>query len=66
MLSRNYDTTQLRNAVYELTVLTADVRGNRAVTTRRFSVLNSRNGVCPGSLAAPPGAAPPPVEPTSP
>jgi len=66
VLSRNYDTTQLRNAVYELTVLTADVRGNHAVTTRRFSVLNSRNGVCPGSLAAPPGAAPPPVEPTSP
>ena len=63
VLSPNYDTTQLRNSVYELTVLTADVRGNRALTTRRFSVLNAHSGVCPGSLPAPPSTAPPPVEP---
>jgi hypothetical protein len=63
VLSPNYDTTQLRNSVYELKVLTADVRGNRAVTTRRFSVLNARNGVCPGSLPAPPSTGPPPTEP---
>jgi hypothetical protein len=63
VLSPNYDTTQLRNSVYELKVLTADVRGNRAVMTRRFSVLNARNGVCPGSLPAPPSTIPPPTEP---
>jgi hypothetical protein len=63
VLSPNYDTMQLRNSVYVLKVLTADVRGNRAVTTRRFSVLNARNGVCPGSLPAPPSTIPPPTEP---
>jgi hypothetical protein len=63
LLSPNYDTTQLRNSVYELTVLAADVRGNRAVATRRFSVLNAHKGVCPGSLPAPPSTAPPPTEP---
>jgi hypothetical protein len=63
VLSPNYDTTQLRNSVYELKVLTADVQGNRAVMTRRFSVLNARNGVCPGSLPAPPSTIPPPTEP---
>jgi hypothetical protein len=29
----------------------------------RFSVLNARSGVCPGSLPAPPSTEPPPTEP---
>jgi hypothetical protein len=39
------------------------VRGNRTSFRERFSVLNARDGVCPGSLAAPPATGPPPVEP---
>jgi hypothetical protein len=63
LLAGNFDTTSLKNGVYVLTVYSADVRGNHTTTTRRFSVLNAHNGVCPGSLAAPPSNAPPPVEP---
>jgi hypothetical protein len=58
-LAGSYDTTALANGVYVLTVQVGDGHGHAAVDTQRFSVLNSRNGVCPGSLAAPPGEAPP-------
>ena len=62
LLAGNLDTTTLQNGAYVLTVLAADVRGNRTISSQRFSVLNAHNGVCPGSLAAPPGP-PPPTEP---
>jgi hypothetical protein len=65
LLAGNFDTTSLANGVYQLTVRVADVRGNKAMQTLRFSVLNARNGVCPGSLAAPPTTQPPPTEPPS-
>jgi hypothetical protein len=65
LLAGNYDTTNLANGVYRLTVRAADERGNAAATTVRFSVLNARSGVCPGSLPAPPATAPPPTEPPS-
>jgi hypothetical protein len=65
LLAGNFDTTSLANGVYQLTVRTGDVRGNTATQTQRFSVLNARNGVCPGSLAAPPATQPPSTEPPS-
>ncbi len=54
-LAGNLDTTTLGNGVYVVTVLVGDGHGHRAIDTERFSVLNARNGVCPGSLATPPG-----------
>jgi len=63
LLEGNFDTTSLANGVYELSVYAADVRGNHTTHTERFSVLNARNGVCPGTLAAPVGSTPPPSEP---
>jgi hypothetical protein len=63
LLAGNFDTTTLPNGVYSLGVSVADVRGNHAFFQERFSVLNAHDGVCPGSLAAPPATAPPPTEP---
>jgi hypothetical protein len=63
LLAGNYDTTSLPNGLYVLGVRVADIRGNRAAMTERFSVLNARNGVCPGTLAAPPSVEPPASEP---
>jgi hypothetical protein len=63
LLSGNLDTAALPNGVYVLTVAVSDERGNKAVLSERFSVLNARTGVCPGSLAAPPTTEPPPNEP---
>ncbi len=63
LLAGNFDTTSLPNGVFVLGVVAADERGNQAALRERFSVLNARNGVCPGSLAAPPASAPPPSEP---
>jgi hypothetical protein len=63
LLAGNFDTTSIPNGVYSLGVLAGDERGNRTLFHERFSVLNARNGVCPGSLAAPPATAPPPTEP---
>jgi hypothetical protein len=65
LLAGNYDTTSLANGVYRLTVRAADERKNATQVTTRFSVLNARNGVCPGSLPAPPTTEPPPTEPPS-
>jgi hypothetical protein len=62
LLAGNFDTTSLPNGVYTLGILAGDVRGNTTSFHERFSVLNARNGVCPGSLAAP-VTAPPPTEP---
>jgi hypothetical protein len=63
LLAGSFDTTSLANGVYELTVLVADERGNKAWLSDRFSVLNARGGVCPGTLPAPPSTQPPPIEP---
>lgn len=63
LLAGSFDTTSLANGVYRLTVRVADERGNNAAVTSRFSVLNARTGVCPGSLPAPPTTEPPPAEP---
>jgi len=63
LLAGSYDTTSLANGVYRLTVRAVDERGNAAQVTTRFSVLNAKNGVCPGSLPAPPATQPPPTEP---
>jgi hypothetical protein len=63
LLSGNLDTTSLPNGTYVLTVQVSDERGNTATLSSRMSVLNARNGVCPGSLAAPPTTEPPPNEP---
>jgi hypothetical protein len=63
LLAGSFDTTSVANGVYELTARVSDERDNRASITQRFSVLNARNGVCPGSLPAPPAAEPPPTEP---
>jgi hypothetical protein len=63
LLAGNYDTTSLPNGLYVLGVRVADIRGNRAALTERFSVLNARNGVCPGTLAEPPSSEPPTSEP---
>jgi hypothetical protein len=65
LLAGNFDTTSLPNGVYRLGVRVADERGNARALTERFSVLNARNGVCPGSLPAPPATEPPPTEPPS-
>jgi hypothetical protein len=65
-LAGNYDTTTISNGVYVITVLVGDGHGHKATDTQRFSVLNARNGVCPGSLPAPPGATPPDQEPPGP
>lgn len=62
-LTPGYDTNSLVNGVYVLTVLVGDGHGHKAVDVERFSVLNARGGVCPGTLAAPPGTEPPPDEP---
>jgi hypothetical protein len=63
LLSGNYDTRTIPNGVYVLTVYVGDGHGHKAVATQRISVLNARDGTCPGSLAAPPGTQPPPDEP---
>ena len=63
LLAGNFDTTSLPNGVYTLGIVAGDVRGNKTTFNERFSVLNARSGVCPGSLAAPPATAPPPTEP---
>ena len=59
-LARSYDTTSLANGLYVLTALVGDGHGHKAVAAQRFSVLNARGGICPGSLAAAPGTEPPP------
>ncbi|MDX6486876.1 MAG: hypothetical protein QOF43_2029 [Gaiellaceae bacterium] len=63
LLAGNFDTTSLPNGAYELSVRVSDVRGNSQAVTERFSVLNARSGVCPGSFPAPPSTEPPPTEP---
>ena len=63
VLAGNFDTNSLANGVYTLGISAADERGNKAFFHERFSVLNARNGICPGSLAAPPDTPPPPSEP---
>lgn len=63
LLSPNYDTTRIPNGNYVIAVRVADTRGNRTTSTRRINVLNSRSGVCPGSLPAPPTSEPPTDEP---
>jgi hypothetical protein len=62
-LAPNFDTTTLPNGVYSLTVRVADIRNNAATQTQRFSVLNAKGNVCPGTLSEPPGTPPPPSEP---
>jgi hypothetical protein len=62
-LAGNYDTTSLANGVYVVTVLVGDGHGHKAEETQRFSVLNARDGICPASLPADPGAPPPDDEP---
>jgi hypothetical protein len=62
VLAGSYDTTTLVNGVYIVTVLVGDGHRHKTVDTQRFSVLNARNGVCPGSLPAPPGSEPPPEQ----
>ena len=66
LLSGNFDTTNIPNGNYVIAVRVADVRGNHSVGTERISILNAKNGVCPGSLPAPPTGQPPPSEPPSP
>jgi hypothetical protein len=63
LLAGNYDTTNVPNGNYVILVRVADVRGNHSVGTERISILNAKNGVCPGSLPAPPTTTPPPTEP---
>jgi hypothetical protein len=63
LLSGNFDTTNVPNGNYLITVRVADVRGNHSVGTERIAILNAKSGVCPGSLAAPPTTAPPSSEP---
>jgi hypothetical protein len=63
LLAPNFDTTQLPNGVYSVTVRVSDVRANAATQTQRFSVLNAKGSVCPCSLSDSPGAQPPPSEP---
>jgi hypothetical protein len=65
LLSPNYDTTAIANGNYVIAVRVADTRGNTTTSTRRINVLNSRTGVCPGSLPAPPTTGPPTDEPPS-
>ena len=59
LLAGNYDTRSLANGVYIVSVLVADGHGHHANATQRISVLNARDGSCPGTAAAPPGAPPP-------
>lgn len=61
-LARNFDTTTIPNGVYVVQVHVGDVRGHSGFGSQRISILNARDGVCPGSLPAPPGP-PPPDEP---
>jgi Peptidase family M23 len=63
LLSGNFDTTNVPNGNYIVSVRVADVRGNHSTGTERISILNAKSGVCPGSLPAPPATAPPPSEP---
>jgi len=63
LLSGNYDTVNVPNGNYLIAVRVADARGNHSVGTERISILNSKNGVCPGSLPAPPTTEPPPTKP---
>jgi hypothetical protein len=63
LLAGNFDTTDLPNGTYVVSVRVADVRGNRSTGTARISILNAKNGVCPGSLPAPPTTSPPSTEP---
>jgi len=65
LLSGNFDTTNLANGNYVVSVRVADVRGNHSIGTERLSILNAKSGVCPGSLPAPPSTSPPPTEPGS-
>jgi hypothetical protein len=53
LLARNFETNSLRNGAYSLGILAADERGNRSIFHERFAVLNTHDGVCPNSLAAP-------------
>lgn len=62
LLAAHFDTRSLANGNYKLTVLAEDMRGNRALLHERFSVLNAKGSVCPGTLSAAPGSEPPPVE----
>jgi hypothetical protein len=63
LLSGSFDTTNVPNGNYTVSVRVADVRGNHSTSTERISILNAKSGVCPGSLPAPPSSAPPPSEP---
>jgi peptidase M23-like protein len=65
LLSGNFDTTNLPNGNYVVSVRVEDVRGNHSTGTERISILNAKSGVCPGSLPAPPTTSPPPTEPGS-
>jgi hypothetical protein len=49
----NFEANSLRNGAYSLGILAADERGNRSIFHERFAVLNTHDGVCPNSLAAP-------------
>jgi hypothetical protein len=62
LLAGNYDTRALANGVYIATVFVGDGHGHKALATQRISVLNARDGSCPGSLPTPPGTPPPPGE----
>jgi Peptidase family M23 len=65
LLSGGFDTTNVPNGNYVVSVRVADVRGNHSTGTERISILNAKSGVCPGSLPAPPASAPPPSEPNA-
>jgi hypothetical protein len=60
LLAPSYNTRAIPNGVYIVTVAVADGHGHKDVATQRIFVLNARDGSCPGSLATPPGAPPPP------
>jgi hypothetical protein len=62
LLADDYDTRALPNGVYIATVFVGDGQGHKALATQRLSVLNARDGSCPGSLPTPPGTPPPPGE----
>jgi hypothetical protein len=63
LLAPNFDTTNLANGNYLITVRVADVRGNATTATDRLNVLNAKGSTCPGSLPAPPTSEPPTSEP---
>ena len=65
LLAGSFDTTSLPNGAYTLSIAAADIRGNHALFHERFSVLNAKDSVCPGTLAASPASGPPPSEPPS-